>query len=111
MRGTIAIALVALLTLSLAEAQKRRQPRDGTPVERLGSHAISGRGCQACHPPHESGTVPLWEQEPVPAPSKTDVSGGKEKQVVPQPPDTANQPETVNERCLSCHDANQAKRP
>ncbi len=111
MKGTIAIALLALLMLNLAEAQKRRQPREGKTGSSLGPHAVSDNSCLSCHPPHKSGTVPLWEQGPVPAPSKSDVSGGKEKPVVPQPPDTAKQPVTVNERCLSCHEGNLAKRP
>jgi len=114
MRRTIAVALLALLTLNLAEAQKRRQPREGKTGSGLGPHAVSDNSCLSCHPPHKTGTFPLWEEKPAP-PSKTGVSGGEEKgeekKVLPQPSDSANQPMTVNERCSSCHDGNLAKTP
>ncbi|MBV8207609.1 MAG: hypothetical protein JO041_12515 [Acidobacteria bacterium] len=127
MKKLMLIILAVMLTAVVAGAQ----------TDVLGAHLVYGRGCIACHAPHNgaagngnsnaaspySGNVALWGQDLSPLYGQTLKFGDAGRYTItlpnygnvainnisPAAPTSAHDPTFVVIACLSCHDGNLAK--
>lgn len=114
------LPLILLASAGMATAQMISQSGDV-----LGAHLNYGRGCVACHTPHNgaygngkaqasdttSGNVALWGEDVSSLYGKTLVTdGGKFVEVLPTSMSASTPDVGGMLTCLSCHDGNYAER-
>lgn len=112
MRAGCLLLLVFVSGLQSGWAQRGGPP----PVDVLGVHNVGGRGCGACHPPHQNlaisgpGRLGLWEGNGGPSGNRPIVFGhdGRAVRVAPADLVTMDADAAGVLLCLTCHDGNVA---
>jgi len=123
MKRATLVVLVVVAAVGVAMAQVNSNYSPSSDV--LGAHLVYGRGCVACHAPHNgargngiatadttSGNVALWGNDLSPYYSQTFAFGDAGAYPVTTPANStagAHDPMVGIMLCLSCHDGNLAK--
>jgi hypothetical protein len=128
----IALCVLVMATLALAQNPTYTQGTGITGIDKLGAHQNGGRGCVGCHAPHSgargnggnagtgavettdvaTGNFALWGQDLSPLYSKTLAFGDEGEFAITFGANFAANDEAVVTgvmMCLSCHDGNIAK--